>query len=126
MLVYFSLIVVQPLTQFVEFNNIFSNTIVLNTCVPQGCVLSPMLYSLFTNDCKFSNDSVKIVKFADDTTITGLISTLIDESANLQQISDLILCCDYNNLILNASKTKEIIFDFRKNKSPITQLEIKK
>ena len=110
--------------QFVKFNNMFSNTIVLNTGAPQGCVLSPILYSLFTNDCRSSNDSVKIVKFADDTTITGLISNS-DEKAYLQQINDLILWCDKNNLILNASKTKEMIFDFRKNKSPITPLQIK-
>ena len=106
------------------FNNLFSKTIVLNTGAPQGCVLSPILYSLFTNDCRSCNDSVKIVKFADDTTITGLISNS-DESTYQQQINDLILWCDDNNLILNASKTKEMIFDFRKNKLPITNLQIK-
>ena len=110
--------------QFVKFNNVFSKTIVLNTGAPQGCVLSPILYSLFTNDCRSCNDSVKMVKFADDTTITGLISNS-DESTYQQQINDLILWCDDNNLILNASKTKEMIFDFRKNKSPITPLKMK-
>ncbi|XDV31630.1 hypothetical protein PO909_002597 [Leuciscus waleckii] len=41
---------------------------------PQGCVLSPLLYSLYTNDCTSHTDSVKMFKFADDTTVVGLIA----------------------------------------------------
>ncbi|XDV25252.1 hypothetical protein PO909_029198 [Leuciscus waleckii] len=42
---------------------------------PQGCVLSPALFTLFTHDCKsIHSSSNTIVKFADDTTIVGRIS----------------------------------------------------
>ena len=44
--------------QVVKFNNKTSGTLVLNTGAPQGSVLSPLLYSLFTNDCVTHNDSV--------------------------------------------------------------------
>lgn len=37
------------------------------------CVLSPLLFSLYTNDCTAKNPSVTLLKFADDTTIIGLI-----------------------------------------------------
>ncbi|KAI2645561.1 RNA-directed DNA polymerase from mobile element jockey [Labeo rohita] len=38
-----------------------------------GCVLSPLLFSLYTNDCTSKDPSVKLLKFADDTTVIGLI-----------------------------------------------------
>ncbi|KAK3573428.1 hypothetical protein QTP86_024641 [Hemibagrus guttatus] len=36
---------------------------------PQGCVLSPLLFSLYTNGCTSGHQSVKLLKFADDTTL---------------------------------------------------------
>jgi hypothetical protein len=41
--------------------------------VTQECVFSPILYSLFTHDCMAKHDSNTIMKFADDTTVVGLI-----------------------------------------------------
>jgi gmma-aminobutyric acid receptor subunit gamma len=43
-------------------------TLILNTGVPHGCVLSPLLYSLFTHDCVAMHVFNSIIKFADDTT----------------------------------------------------------
>ncbi len=51
-----------------------SNSITLNVGAPQGCVLSPLLYSLYTHDCVSSHSSTSIIKFADDTVVMGLIS----------------------------------------------------
>ena len=59
--------------QSVKLNNLHSSTIILNTGVPQGCVLSPLLYSLFTNDCVSNHASVQLIIFADDTIAEGLI-----------------------------------------------------
>ncbi|KAM3877720.1 protein CFAP20DC [Diretmus argenteus] len=39
-----------------------------------GCVLSPWLFSLYTNHLTSHHSSVSISKYADDTTITGLIT----------------------------------------------------
>ena len=109
--------------QYVKLDNVLSSTKVLNTGAPQGCVLSPLLYSLFTNDCRCNDASVKMVKFADDTTVTGLISNC-DETAYRKEIQSLINWCENNNLILNPSKTKEMIIDYRKKKEPITPIFI--
>jgi siderophore synthetase component len=55
---------------------------------PQGCVLSPLLHSLFTHDCMDRHDSNTIIKFADDTTVVGLI-TDNDETAYREEVRDL-------------------------------------
>ena len=68
------------LHQVVSVGNNTSSTLILNTVAPQGCVLSPLLYSLFTHDCMARHDSNTIIKFADDTTVVGLI-TNNDETA---------------------------------------------
>ena len=55
------------------------------------------------------------VKFADDTTVIGLISD-DDESAYRDDVKQLVSWCASNDLVLNVSKTKEIVVDFRKSK----------
>ena len=69
-----------------------SATLILNTGAPQGCVLSPLLYSLFTHDCKAKHDSNTIIKFADNTTVVGLI-TDNDETAYREEVRELSGWC---------------------------------
>ncbi|TKS65503.1 RNA-directed DNA polymerase from mobile element jockey [Collichthys lucidus] len=101
--------------QHVRSGHICSTTVTLNTGVPQGCVLSPFLYSLFTHDCRPAHGSNSIIKFADDTTVIGLI-TNNDETAYREEVQHLTTWCADNNLLLNTSKTKELIVDFRKER----------
>ena len=59
--------------QIVRIGSMMSQSLVLNTGTPQGCCLPPLLFSLFTHDCVATSQSNLIVKFADDTTVSGLI-----------------------------------------------------
>lgn len=45
----------------------------LNTGAPQSCVLSPILYTLYTPDCTLVYSLNGVMKFADNTTVDGLI-----------------------------------------------------
>ena len=76
------------------------------------CILSPLLYSLFTHDyvAMYTSSSIK---FADDNTVVGLI-TNNDETAYREEVRALRVWCQENNLTLNINKTKEMIVGFRK------------
>ncbi|KAK7901608.1 hypothetical protein WMY93_018377 [Mugilogobius chulae] len=100
-------------TQSVRVGKNISSTLVVNTGAPQGCVLSPLLYTLYTHDCLASSASNLIVKFADDTTVLGLI-TNNDEANYRREVQHLESWCHNNNLVLNTKKTKEIVVDFRR------------
>ncbi|KAJ8342771.1 hypothetical protein SKAU_G00326990 [Synaphobranchus kaupii] len=99
--------------QQVRLGNITSSIRKISTGAPQGCVLSPLLFSLYTNDCTSGDPSVKLLKFADDTTVIGLIRDG-DESAYRQEVEQLALWCGQNNLELNKLKTVEMTVDFRR------------
>jgi hypothetical protein len=96
--------------QGARVGNNTSATLILNTWAPQRCVLSLLLYSMFTHDCTPRHDSNTIIKFADDTTVVGLI-TDNDETA-YREVRDLAMWCQDNNLYLNVIKTKEMIVDY--------------
>ena len=109
--------------QIVRVQDRISGPLVLNTGAPQGCVLSPLLFTLFTNDCRSSHGSVILVKFSDDTTISGLVSHG-DETSYREEVQRMVEWCNRNNLILNVTKTKEMIVDFRTKPSAIQPLVI--
>ncbi len=93
-----------------------SSTTTLSTGAPQGCVLSPLLFTLLTHDCTAKFSSNHIIKFTDDTTVVGLISNN-DETHYREEVAQLAEWCGTNNLSLNVEKTKEVVLDFRRRKS---------
>ncbi len=91
-----------------------SSTTTLRTGAPQGRVLSLMLFTQLTHDCTAKFSSNHIIKFADDTSVVGLISNN-NEMHYKEEVAQLAEWCGANNLSLNVSKTKEVVMDFRQN-----------
>ena len=90
--------------QVVIVGNNTSVTLIFNTGAPQGCMLSPILYSLFTHDCVAKHDSNTIIKFAYDN--SGRPDHQQIETAYREVVRDLAVWCRDNNPSLNVSKTK--------------------
>jgi len=55
--------------QALRIGTVTSSTIITNTGAPQGCVLSPFLYTLYSNDCISSSSITTFYKYSDDTAI---------------------------------------------------------
>ena len=83
--------------------------------VPQGGCLSPLLYILYANDLPCVITQGQPVMFADDTSlvISGTTPEQLHTKIN-EQMHKVYDWCNYNRLSLNISKTKYIIFGFRK------------
>lgn len=101
--------------QVVKLTEDVTSQINMTDCgCPQGTVLSPFLFSLYTSDYRSSSDSVFMIKYADDSIQCGLC-TNSNYTPYFDEISTFTNFCDENFLELNVGKTKEIIIDFRKN-----------
>ncbi len=75
--------------------------------IPQQLInkLNPLLFTLLTHDCTDKFSSNHIIKFADDTTVVGLISNN-DETHYREEVAQLAEWC-----------SKEVVLDFRRRNS---------
>ncbi|KAK3557277.1 hypothetical protein QTP70_026263, partial [Hemibagrus guttatus] len=109
--------------QSVQIGNSISSTTTLSTGAPQGCVLSPLLFTLLTCDRAAMHSSNHNIKFADDMTVVGLISKN-NESTYREEVQRLTAWCKADNLSLNVKKMKEMVVDFRRAQSDHSPLNI--
>ena len=111
--------------QFVRLSHsITSDVILTDTGAPQGTVLSPFLFSIYTSDCKASHTNCTIDKYADDTVLTGMV-THDEDIFFAQEIVSFVDWCDKNFLELNVTKTKEMVIDFRTKGNKPNPVQIK-
>ena len=96
--------------QFTIMNSCRSTRIITNTGTPQGTVLSPLLFSIYTSSIRSMTPLVSIFKYADDTVLVGKIAAPSDFDVYVQEINRVCDMCKQNDLILNASKTLEMVF----------------
>lgn len=100
-------------TQRVRVNGILSDKVCSSTGSPQGCVLSPLLFILYTDMCQSSFKNRFILKYADDSVIVSLLQG--NEDNHSPVVDNFVKWCDDSHLQINLTKTKDMAIDFRKN-----------
>ena len=95
----------------VDFNGSTSDTLGINTGVPQGSVLGPFLFSVYINDLPTCTDIFNMIMYADDTTlICDINGNPADEHLLNMELCKITDWLSANKLSLNVNKTKCIIF----------------
>ena len=81
--------------------------------VPHGGPLSALLFTIYTDEIR-SQSNCSFIKYADDTAITCRISKTshnVDQRKYESVVSHLATVCDQKNLLLNPTKSKELVFE---------------
>ena len=96
-------------SQRVLVNSRFSDLRYTSTSL-QGCVLSPLLFILCTDDCRSTQPNSYLVKYADHTVLLPLLSGPSQQHGSaLQEFVD---WCDSSCLELNINNTKDMVVTF--------------
>jgi hypothetical protein len=111
--------------QYVQYNNYKSSLQTITCGVPQGSILGPILFLLYINDIHNSTTLLKIILFADDTTLTfkhkNINELMRIVNVELGKIADWMKS---NKLSINISKTFYVLFRPTKNIIPNIALSI--
>lgn len=98
-------------SQIVVIDNKISASKPLNSGVPQGSILGPLLFILYINDIVNISTSAKFVIYADDTT---LFFTAKEPTRLLRDSNDVLATLNawstINALQINTTKTKAVLF----------------
>lgn len=62
----------------------------VNTGTPQGMVISPFIFTLYTNDCQAKGAKTKILKFSDDTAVLDLLDSHTSFSRRSEQFCQVV------------------------------------
>ena len=106
-------------TQRVRIDNALSTPLVLVSGVPQGGILSPIIFTLYTADMELWLSNSSLFNFADDTTTdfkhkdVSLIQKKLEEDAN-----NVLSFMASNGLIANESKTEFLLLNEKSNPNP--------
>lgn len=99
---------------YVKHNNDYSDFLQIYSGVPQGSVLGPVLYTIFTSDLPTSNN-VLVATYADDTAILAASNSASEASLLVQnQLNNLQNWLIRWNIKVNSNKSNHITFTLRK------------
>ena len=102
-------------SQLVEINNITSDKPSIASGVPQGSILSPLMFIIFFNGLKDSISYCDIFQYTNDTVILFAdndVTKIENENASNKDMSSIDNYCKVNKLLLNLKKDKTEVMLF--------------
>ena len=103
--------------QCVSIDETCSDQLTVKSGVPQGSILGPLIFCIYINDLcnvKHTHD-IKMCLYADDTAIFCKAKNINDlETVMQRQFTEICKWLDLNGLVLNAEKTKTLLFGTKK------------
>lgn len=105
--------------QFVVINGEKSECITPTSSVPQGSVLSPLLFALFINDLPPLIKS-KLLLFADDLKVFLEIKSINDARQLQNDIDTIVNWCNLNGLKVNINKCNAMTFTKKQQNNILT------
>ena len=110
-------------TSKVIYNGKYSSTRPVSSGVPQGSILSPLLFNIMTSDIPIAND-VKLAEYADDILFFCSKPSLAEAQACIQtQMNSLHEWSNQWGMKINISKTKGMIFKRGTEVSPLIKID---
>jgi hypothetical protein len=121
--------------QYVDYDGMMSESLLIETGVPQGSILGPLLFIIYINDIANVSELFHPIIYADDTSLTSTLNTFgskttedFDDIINTE-LSKVIKWLNTNKLSLNIQKTKFMIFHqpqkvFRQPKIVVNDISI--
>ena len=103
--------------QFVSVNNLNSNILPIEYGVPLGSVLGPILFLMYINGLNNAVEFSDVHHFADDTNV--LYSRKYVKDTNRKNnfgLKNILMWIRANKILLNADKTKLVLFRSKKKK----------
>ena len=119
--------------QYVEIDEMQSETLLVKIGVPQGSILGPLLFTIYINDFPQVSNIFNFIMYADDTTLSSTLNQFTDstqlknksvESVINYELGKVIEWLNINKLSLNKEKSKYMIFHVPRKETQTLSLKI--
>ena len=112
--------------QQVMAKNCISASLDVKQGIPQGSIIGPIMYIIYTNDISNIIKHSRVTLYADDTVLYSKSKNLVTANKNMQKdLNALENWCLENKIFINTMKTKFMLFGSKPTLAKAKELDVK-